>query len=148
MIYFVVYQFTRGFALISTVLTCWSGQTAAGFPLKGKLVNASTVNTGISMMVQFWVCRRSDSVWWQSPKDLSELWTLLFQLVSSRCQFYYTKLVKETFNASKNGKSCDSHLMLIFKTKSHILFSRLLLIIVFSSNRCGCGSICHTIITS
>ena len=33
------------------LLTCMSGHTAAGFPLNGKLVKASTINTGISIVV-------------------------------------------------------------------------------------------------
>lgn len=33
-------------------LTCVSGQTAAGFPPKGLLVKASTVNTGIFILVE------------------------------------------------------------------------------------------------
>lgn len=35
---------------IDQILTCINGQTAAGFPLNGTFVKASSTNTGISMI--------------------------------------------------------------------------------------------------
>lgn len=109
LIYFVVaYQFSTEFTLSSTVLTCCSGKTAAGFPLKGTLVKESTVNTGISMLVRVWVCRKSDCecVVTVAQGSVSKLWTCLFQLfcdvISPQVLFY--KVDKGDFQSKPSKK--------------------------------------------
>lgn len=53
------------------LLTCISGQTAAGIPLNGKLVKASSTNTGISMLSVLQL--QADQPWHVAPPGCGPL---------------------------------------------------------------------------